>query len=142
MGLNLLSTDIGYKGVAVTAGAGAVISATAWIRRLPAHAPLVRYSIPVLLTMAWALTAITLLVPEKWAGVATLAAAGLTIAAILIAASLEVAWILLAAAATIGAGVAAIGGGASLLHHGDGVGVATIIAGGTCRRRGVPVAPR
>jgi len=111
---NLVSDDVGYRGVAFVLMAGAVIAATTWLRRLPPRAPLARYTPPVLLTLALAPTALALVAPRAWAGPATLAAAALVAVAVLIPTTLETAIRLLLGAAATGLGAAELRGGDAL----------------------------
>ena len=132
VGLNLASTGIGWLGVAVAAGIAAIVAATSWLRRqrLPAHAPLARYSIPVLLCLAAGATVASLAVPDGWITPTVLVAAGLVLAAVLIPTDTLVALLLLASVAVVGTGVVGAGLGIRVVAHGHPVpGVAVVVAG-------------
>jgi hypothetical protein len=130
MAENVVSTDVGYPGVAVVVTAAGIVAAIGRLRRLPGRAPLVRWVSRALLTLALAAVGAAGLAPmsRDWAGYTILAAAVLTITAVLIAADGEEAMRLLAGVAFIGLGVAVIGGGAVLLRDGQPLAAATVIS--------------
>jgi hypothetical protein len=53
MGVNTLSNDFGYRGMAAAAAAAAILISTNWLRQLPSQAPLPRIVSRVLLGGAW-----------------------------------------------------------------------------------------
>ncbi|MER5338669.1 hypothetical protein [Micromonospora sp. NPDC002717] len=115
MGINVLSNDVGYRGVAAAAGVGAVLSAASWLRALPPQAPLVRYAARGLLTLALIGAVVAAFGPTSWAAYATLAATALAVTSVLLSHDAEAANRLLGGAASIGAGVAGIGLGIALV---------------------------
>ena len=119
MGVNLLSDDVGYRGVAAAAVIGAMLMATNWLQGLPTRTRLADYIPPVLLTLALLATVLSVVAPRAWAGPATLVAAGLVGTAVLIPTDLATAGRLLAGAAFIGFGVALIGIGVAWLRDGN-----------------------
>jgi len=124
MGVNVLSSDVGYRGVAVVAAMAAALTTSTWLRRLPQRAPVVRCAI-------WALLAASLIGAiaaafgsPSWAGPVTFAAATATITAALVPSSARTATVLLAGAAFIGGGVAVIGIAVGSLADTPSVGIA------------------
>ncbi|WP_328384423.1 hypothetical protein OHQ88_33580 (plasmid) [Micromonospora zamorensis] len=116
MGINVLSNDVGYRGVAAAAAAGGVLSAIVWLRRLPPRAPLVRYTVRGLLAVALVGAVVATFGPASWAAYATLTAAALTVTAVLLAADgTEAAYMLLPGAVAMGAGVGGVGIGIEVL---------------------------
>jgi hypothetical protein len=109
MGVNVLSNDVGYRGVAAAVAAGAVLTATSWLRRLPPRAPLVRYVVRILLVLCLAGAVVAAIGPTSWAAPLTLTTAALTAAAVLISNDAGAARTLLFGLALIGAGVALVG---------------------------------
>jgi len=106
LGVNTLSTDVGYRGVAAAAAVAAILISTSWVRQFPCTAPPTRLASGGLLGGA-GLAAVAAAVNPGWEGPATLAAAGLTTAAVLIPDELYNAAKLLVGVALIGGGVAA-----------------------------------
>ena len=88
MGVNTLSNDFGYRGMATAAAAAAILISTNWLRQLPSQAPLPRIVSRVLLGGA-ALAAIVAAANPSWEGPATIAATILTTLAVLIPTALE-----------------------------------------------------
>lgn len=121
MGINVLSNDVGYRGVAVVAVAaavGAVFAASRWVRQVSVNAPrspLAKHSPRILIGLAVLATIAAAFAPRFLTGPAVLAAAALSAAAALIANRLE-------AVSTVLHGVALIGGGVALI----GLGVASL----------------
>jgi hypothetical protein len=108
------------------------LAATNWLRRqnLPVHAPLARYCILLLLSMAGVVTAASLVVPASWAGTMILAAAGLALAAVLIPSRPIVAILLAFGVVVVGIGTAEANEGlATLLDGGVLVGTAMMASG-------------
>ena len=116
MGIDLLSTDLGYPGLAAAVAAVAVLAGTGWLRQLPPRAPLARRTSRLLLGLALAAVVVAAAAPDPWDGYSVLAAASLTLIAVLLAADLSTVAPLLGGAAGIGVGVAAIGGGIAALR--------------------------
>ncbi|WBB80162.1 hypothetical protein O7606_01865 [Micromonospora sp. WMMD882] len=108
MGVNVLSNDARYQGVVVAAVAGGVLSAAAWLRRLPPRAPLARHTARVLLALALVGAVVAALAPGVAARVAALATTALTVTAVLVASDLQVAGRVLAGAACVGLGVSCV----------------------------------
>ncbi|MFI6226014.1 hypothetical protein ACIBCR_01700 [Micromonospora echinospora] len=119
MGINVLSDSVGYRGVAAAAVAGAVLTATSWLRGLPPRAPLARYTVRALLALSLAGAVTAAFGPLSWTAPATLAAAVLATAAVLVLNNAEKAHTLLASVALVGLGVALIGFGIAELVHGN-----------------------
>ena len=128
MFFNLLSTSIGYRGVAAVALAAGLVATIGWLRRLPPRAPLTQAGIPILLSLALVAT-IAALVPA-WSTPATIVAAVPLLTAAALTATLERAADLFASIASIGGGLALIGLGAGLLLHNATLGSAASIGGG------------
>src|SRR4051812_496354 len=100
LGVNALSTDVGYRGAAGAAALVAVFYATGWLRRLHPQASLVRIATWTLLAAAAVAAVVAIAVPNRdWAGYATITAALLATAAALIPSSSEDALSLLAGVA-------------------------------------------
>ena len=129
MGVNTLSNDFGYRGMATAAAAAAILISTNWLRQLPSQAPLPRIVSRVLLGGA-ALAAIVAAANPSWEGPATIAATILTTLAVLIPTALERTTELLFGVALIGAGVALIGAGVAILRDGDVLFGVALIGGG------------
>jgi len=129
LGVNALSADVGYRGVAVAAAVAAILISSNWVRQLPSTAPLTRMASWGLLGGA-ALAAVLAVVYPGWEGPATLAATGLTVVAVLIPTELHQATGLLRGAALIGVGVAVIGVGVAVLRAGDVLRGTALIGGG------------
>ncbi|TDB81055.1 hypothetical protein [Micromonospora sp. KC721] len=121
MGINVLSNDVGYRGVAAATAAGAILSAAASLRRLPPRASLVRHTARTLLALALLAAIAAAVGPAAWAAYTTLTAAALTIAAVLTTNTTDTAINLLMGAAGIGLGVAFIGGGITVLVRDTGL---------------------
>ncbi|MGC5334626.1 hypothetical protein [Micromonospora sp. DT62] len=68
MGLNLLSDDLGYRGVFAAAAAAAAIRAALALRRLPVRAPVVRYAFRLLLVFGCLGAMVAVVAPDSWAG--------------------------------------------------------------------------
>jgi hypothetical protein len=117
LGVNTLSSDIGYRGAATAAVVAAILLSTNWLRQLPPSAPLVRM-------VSWALlggaviAAVLAAVSPRWEGSATIAATVLTTSALLIPA-LDKSVGILTGVAFIGLGVAVIGVGVAVLRGGN-----------------------
>ena len=129
LGVNALSADVGYRGVAVAAAVAAILISSNWMRQFPSTAPLTRMASWGLLGGA-ALAAVLAVVYPGWEGPATLAATGLTVVAVLIPTELHQATGLLRGAALIGVGVAVIGLGVAVLRAGDVLRGTALIGGG------------
>ena len=143
LGVNALSADVGYRGVAAAAAVATVLISSNWVRQFPPTAPLTRMAVWVLLGGA-GLAAVLAAVNPGWEGSATLAATGLTTAAVLIPTEVRKAAELLTGVALIGAGVTLIGVGVAVLREGEllggvaviGIGVAGIGIGVAVLRQG------
>jgi len=137
MGVNLVSTDAGYRGVAVTAALAALLTASSWLRTLPPRAPIVRHSTRLLLAVGLVMAAIAAAGPQRLAPFAVLAAAVSVAGAISIRVGSRQVVRILIGAAFVGAGVGAVGAGAAALVDRDwplgaaigGFGVAAVGAG-------------
>src|SRR5262249_56581134 len=89
MAVNVVSSDVGYRGVAAVAAVGAALAASNWLRKLPPRAdPLVRWCSRLLLGAALfaALIAGLPSTPRPWSGYTTTAAVILVATALLLAA--------------------------------------------------------
>ncbi|SCL44525.1 hypothetical protein GA0070606_0331 [Micromonospora citrea] len=130
MGYNLLSTTVGYRGVAVTLAVGAVLAAANWVRGLPPRAPLVRYALRVLLALALVAAVVAMTTPRGFAGPAVLLSAGLVAAAVVIPADLVVAGLLAFLTAFAGLGLAFVDVGLAEMRDGDASFGAALVAAG------------
>ncbi len=141
MFFNLLSTSIGFRGVAVIALAAGLIAMIGWLRRLPRRAPLSRAAIPVLLSLAL-IAAIAALAPG-WSGPATILAALLLLTGAGLAATLERAVGLVVSIAAISCGIFGIAFGLAGLratpigaaYVAIGVGLVVMVVAGPRRTR-------
>jgi hypothetical protein len=110
-GVNLISSDIGYRGLAVALAVTTILSGAWWVHRIPARAP-VRKQVPrALLVSAGAPTLAILFVHKPWSGWLTLIAASLVCLAVLIPTDKFVALRLLNIAAMVGSGALLLGHG-------------------------------
>src|SRR5262249_61178588 len=118
MGVNVVSNDVGYRGVAAAFAAGAALAASTWLRSLPPRARLVRWCSRVLLGAALlaALIAGLPFTPRPWFGYATATAVVLVAAAVLLPTDTWQAFTVLVGSATVGGGIAGIGGGIAALR--------------------------
>jgi hypothetical protein len=116
MGVSVVSTDVGYRGVA----AGAALAAGSWLYQLPPRAALRRQASRFLLGAALAAAVVAGIpqTPLPWFGYATAAAVLLIATAVLIPADTDQATVLLAGAAIIGVGIWGIGVGIAVLAGG------------------------
>lgn len=129
LGVNTLSTDVGYRGAATAAAIAAILISTNWLRQLPPRAPVTRIASRALLGGA-ALAAVVAAIKPGWEGPATITATVLTTSAVLIPAELERAVELLIGIALIGVGVANIGIAIAVLRNSHVLtGIANIGAG-------------
>jgi hypothetical protein len=122
MGVNLLSGDVGYAGVAAFAAAGAVVTAASWLRRLPPRAPLVQLGSRALLGLAFGSAVVAAVfgaVSRTGAGAATLASVVFVTGAVLVQVDRDRAVYLLAGAAPVGGGVAVVGLAVGVLADGN-----------------------
>jgi hypothetical protein len=103
MGINLLSDDLGYRGVAGVFTVAAVLSATSWLRQRP-HAPITRGSTQALLILALFLAVASAVGPERWGAPTILCAAGLVVTAVLISSDVTTSFTLLVGVGAIGSG--------------------------------------
>lgn len=118
MGINVLSNDVGYQGVAVAVVAGGVLAVTAWLRGLPPRAPLVRYTVRVLMVLSLAGTVVAAFGPPSWAAYLALTVAALTVTAALVPADVQTSLILLAGVTSITGGGAGVGAAVNWLVAG------------------------
>ena len=137
LGVNALSTDVGYRGPGVLFAVAGVLFTAVWIRRLPPSAPLVTFTTRGGIILAIGACVLAMSGPDDWRPYAVLAAALATVAVTLIPLDSERALTTLNGVAAIGLGVALIGVGTAFLLHqhilaavaGIGVGVAGIGVG-------------
>ncbi|MFY1689107.1 hypothetical protein [Plantactinospora sp. WMMB782] len=115
VGINQAS-DLGPRVLAITAAGTAVVMVTNWLRGLPPRAPVVLYSIPILLCLAATSVLLTLILSGAWAGVAILTSVGFMAGAILLASAVDVAVQILTAAASLGLGTAVVAGALATLQ--------------------------
>lgn len=115
MSINVLSNDVGYRGAAVVAVAGGVLTAASWLRRLPPRAPLVRYTVRVLLVLSLAGAVISGVGPEDWSAPIIITIVALTTVAASAYSDLKTIRTLLFGVALVGLGAIFMGSGFSLV---------------------------
>jgi hypothetical protein len=86
--VNQLSDDFGYHGVAFALSTSSIITATVWLRRLPARAPLIRYVQITLLIFAATGAIFAAFAPRAAAGPASLISTAAILVGVLLTASL------------------------------------------------------
>jgi hypothetical protein len=84
IGVNLISTNVGYRGVAISAAAGGVLLGAVQLRRFPEQAPLVVISSWAMLILGAASTVLATVTSLPWSGYAVLGAALFTLGAAVI----------------------------------------------------------
>lgn len=119
VGIDLLGDEVGYQGVAMAIAAGALLSATSWLRSLPQRAPLVRHTVRALLMLSLAGVAGATFGPSSWTASLVLTVTVLIAAASLVAKNTETTHTLLFGSACVGGGMTAAGAGVTLLAGGD-----------------------
>jgi hypothetical protein len=130
MGVNVLSDDAGYRGVAVVGATGAVVAAAASVRRMPSAAPITRLTVRSFLALAFSAALAAVLTSSSAAsGYATVAAVIFTIAAVMILNPDEAITVLLSASA-IGGGIALVGLGVAAMRGGYSMGAAILFTVG------------
>lgn len=118
VGIDLLGDEVGYQGVAMAIAAGALLSATSWLRSLPRRAPLVRHTVRALLMLSLAGVAGATFGPSSWTASLVLAVTVLIAAASLVANNTQATRSLLLGAGWLALGVAGVGAGVTLLIEG------------------------
>lgn len=118
MGVNVISSSVGYRGAATIAAAAAVFAATNWLRGR-SRSRLSRYTRVGLLALALGAAVSAPVLPRSAAGVTTLVAAGLVASAILVYADLDEGASALRGIAFVGLGLGFIGRGVSTLEARD-----------------------
>ena len=109
IGVNLISNSVGYRGVAISAAAGAVLLGAVQLRRFPEQAPLVVMSSWTMLVLGAASTVLATVTSLPWSGYAVLGAALFTLGAAVIPLDRYRVARTLGGVACIGLGVSAIG---------------------------------
>jgi hypothetical protein len=125
--VNVFSADLGRQGVVLASVVIAILAAANWIHSLPPRSPLARYSARTLLSSAFIVAVLTLVIPYALRGAATVVAAGLVAGAVLIPADPTDAVTLLGGGALLGFGVSAIDAGVTVLRGGNAMGGIAII---------------
>ena len=115
MGVSLLSTDAGYRGVAISAATGAILLGVVRLRRFPEDAPLVLVSSWAMLILACGCTILAAIAPLPWSAYAVLGAALFALGAAVIPLDRYRAVRTLGGIASIGIGVSLVADGIPLL---------------------------
>src|SRR5262249_6769807 len=105
MGINLVSTDAGYRGGAAAVTLAGLLAGTPRLRTLPRRAPIVRYSIRLALILSLIAAILVAVGPPGLIPYMVFATVGLTAAAVLIPADAYEAVRLLGGAAIVGGGI-------------------------------------
>jgi hypothetical protein len=118
MAVSQLSNTLGYKGPVGASVMAGIVAGVFWLRRLPARAPLLRYSVLVLLISAFAIAGAAFIIPSAWTAYFVFTSIGLTIVAACLTVDFLVSCAVLGGAGTVGAGIAIISDGLILTPHG------------------------
>ena len=115
LAVNQLSSTLGYRGLAGASIAVGIVAGVFWLRALPPRAPLLRYSFRALLLSAFVAVVAAFVVRSTWTVYLAFAAAGLTAMAASLTIDFFISCAVLGGASTVGAGVAIISDGLTLV---------------------------